>query len=414
MRLSSSHVVSGVLAVALLGATGAAWYFAAQARTPAQRAEATAEPADSVVTVPVEQGRLVDTVSLSAELDRTGGFAVGAPSAPAGAEVALASGVPLEAGDEVGAGTVLLEVSGRPMIALPGDVPAYRDLAEGDSGPDVEQLQRALSWFYGTPVTGEFGARTADDVERLYENLGYEADTVAAAVEPDPAEGEVPPEGGGARTGTVERVRLPASEAVFLPELPMQVGEVGAEQSAPVEGTVMTLVSGDWKLEAELSEAEAAELAKFGEDAELEYGSGPFDGLEAAAPELERREVEPEQADPWAAESAEPVERTVAVFELSESDLDDAGELVPGTEQEVVLVRARSEEGALIVPLSALWTDAAGATLVTVQAGEGEAERHVEVEVTVRHEGRGAVEPVGGELEGGDRVVVAWRDRDGR
>lgn len=404
------HLISGVLAVALLGTTGTAWYFAAQARTLAQRAEETAEPEDSVVTVRVEQGQLLDVMEFTAILSRTGDFKVDLPAVPEGVEVALASALPLKVGDEVNTGTVLLEVSGRPMIALPGDVPAYRDLEEGDSGPDVEQLQRALAWIYGTPVTGEFGSRTAEDVKRLYQNLGYEASVIEEFVDDGDVEGE---ETGGAQTGTVERVRLPASEVVFLPELPMQVGKVSAEQSSPVEGTVMTLVSGDWKLEAELSDEEASELAKFGEDAELEYGSGPLEGVKVGVPRLVQREVEANDEGDFFGEGDEDgtVEKVFAVFEFDEKKVENTDALQPGVEQEVQLVRARSDEDALIVPLSAVWTDSGGAAMLTVLEGEDETERHVEVEVTLRHEGRGVVEPVDGKLEEGDKVVVAWRDR---
>jgi multidrug efflux pump subunit AcrA (membrane-fusion protein) len=416
MRLKKSHVLSGALAVALLGATATAWYFAAQARTPAQRAEETEEPEDSVIAVRVEEGQLVDTMEFTAVLDRTGDFPVPAPAAPDGVEVALASKLPLEVGDEVNAGTVLLEVSGRPMIALPGDVPAYRDLVEGDSGPDVEQLQKALSWIYGTPVTGDFDSRTASDLEKLYGNLGYEVPTTAA-----PGGGEAENEGGfegeegeaHGQADTVERVRLPAAEAVFLPELPMQVGEVKAQQSAPVEGTVMTLVSGDWRLEAELGDDEAAELGKYGDDAELEYGPGPLEGAEVAVPELDVREVEGE-VDEWTGESSGTVEKTFAVFEFDEESVEGEDELVPGVEQTVVLIRARSADDALIVPLSALWTDSNGKTMLTVLEGGDGAETHLEVEVTLRHEGRGVVVPVEGELSERDKVVVAWRDRAGR
>ena len=427
MRLTKSHVISGVLAVALLGATATAWYFAAQARTPAQRAEDTEEPEDSVITVRVEEGQLVDTVEFSATLDRTGDFPVTAPSAPEGIEVALASKLPLKTGDEVNAGTVLLEVSGRPMIALPGDVPAYRDLAEGDTGPDVEQLQKALSWIYGTPTTGTFDSRTASDLKKLYEAKGYEVPTVSEEVEPETDEGadeDLPggedPEGEGTgdetahgQATTVTRVKLPASEVVFLPELPMQVGKIEAKQSAPVEGTVMTLVSGDWKLEAELEDEAASELSSYGDDAELEYGSGPLEGAEVGIPELETREVENTEEGGFyeGEEQPQTVEKTFAVFEFDEDKVENADELVPGTEQTVVLVRARSAENALIIPLSALWTDSGGKTMVTVLEGEEEAEVNVEVNVTLRHEGRGVVEAVDGELAKGDKVVVAWRDR---
>ncbi|MCD0446730.1 hypothetical protein LO763_24225 [Glycomyces sp. A-F 0318] len=425
MRLTKSHVVSGVLALALLGATGTAWYFAAQARTPAQRAEETEEPDDSVITVRVDQDQLIDTLEFDAVLDRTGDFAVQAPAAPEGIETALASKLPLEVGDEVKAGTVLLEVSGRPMIALEGDVPAYRDLQEGDTGPDVEQLQLALQQLYGTPKTGTFDSRTADDLEKLYDHAGYEPPVNTEEVynegggEED-AGGGTGDEGGGeedggenaggAQASTVERAALPASEVVFLPNLPMQVSKIDAKQSAPVEGAVMTLASGDWKLEAELDEETASELSKLGDEAELEYGSGPLEGQEVGAFELDVRE-EAGETDEWTGEEGEPVEKTYAVFEFDADEIEGLDDLAPGEEQEVTLVRARSAEDALIVPLSALWTDAEDRTMLTVLEGEGGSERHIEVDVTLRHEGRGVVVPVEGELAKGDEVVIAWRDR---
>lgn len=428
MRLTKSHVVSGVLALALLGATGTAWYFAAQARTPAQRAEETAEPDDSVITVRVDQDQLIDTLDFDAKLDRTGDFDVPAPAnPPEGVETALASKIPVETGDEVKAGTVLLEVSGRPMIALEGDVPAYRDLKEGDSGPDVEQLQLALQQIYGTPKTGKFDARTIADVKKLYDNAGYDhpttsEETVDEGTEGEGAEGDTeggaegdePPPSGGGQTTTVERVTVPAAEVVFLPELPMQVGEIAAKQSAPVTGTVMSLASGDWKLEAELDEETATQLNQLGEEAELEFGDGPLEGQEVGKFELETREVEDTEGEGgYEGEEGETptVEKTFAVFEFDAEKVEGIDDLAPGEEQELTLVLARSAEDALIVPLSALWTDAEDRTMLTVLEGEEQKERHVEVNVSLRHDGRGVVEAVDGELAKDDEVVIAWRDR---
>jgi hypothetical protein len=422
MRLTKSHVVSGVLALALLGATGTAWYFADQARTPAQRAEETAEPDDSVITVRVDQDQLIETLEFDAELNRTGDFQVQAPAAPEGAATALASKIPVKTGDEVKAGTVLLEVSGRPMIALEGAVPAYRDLQEGDTGPDVEQLQLALQQIYGTPKTGTFDSRTASDVKKLYDHAGYDHAVESEEV-PDEntdtdaepgTDGEEPP-AGGAQTTTVNRVAVPAAEVVFLPDLPMQVGKVNAKQSAPVEaGTVMTLASGDWKLEAKLEEATAAELNKLGDKAELEFGDGPMEGQEVGAFELEVREEQGESEGGYyegGEEEAPTVEVTYAVFEFDAEKVEGIDDLAPGEEQELTLVLARSAEDALIVPLSALWTDSENRTMLTVLEGEDKKERHVEVNVSLRHEGRGVVETVDGELAEGDEVVIAWRDR---
>lgn len=423
MRLTKSHVVSGVLAVALLGATATAWYFAAQARTPAQRAEETAEPDDSVITVRVDQDQLIDTLGFEAKLDRTGDYNVPAPSAPEGVETALASKIPLKVGDNVKAGTVLLEVSGRPMIALKGAVPAYRDLVEGDTGPDVEQLQKALAQIYGTPTTGTFDSRTASDLKKLYQNAGYKAAVHKEEIVQDPPPDDTDDSDdtgddagdednvGGAQVTIVERTKLPASEIVFLPELPMQVSKINVQQSAPIgeAEAVMVLASGDWKLEAELDAATASELNRLGGDAELEYGRGPLEGEKVGAFELVVREEEGGTND-WG-EPSGPVEKTYAVFEFEADKVDGIDDLAPGETQELTLIRARSAEDALIVPLSALWTDAENRTMLTVLEGEAGTERHVEVKVTLRHEGRGVVEAVEGDLAKGDKVVIAWRDR---
>lgn len=430
MRLKKSHVVSGVLALALIGATGTAWYFAMQAQTPAQRAEEAAEPEDSVITVRVDQDQLIETLEFDAVFNRTGDFDVPAPAAPEGIETALASKIPLKVGDEVRAGTVILEVSGRPMIALEGAVPAYRDLTEGDTGPDVKQLQLALQQLYGTPQTGTFDARTVADVKKLYDNVGYDHATKSEEVAPedtgeeDTGGGDEGAEGdtggnentGGGQATTVERVVVPSSEVVFLPDLPMQVSKINAQQSAPVgtDQPVMVLASGDWKLEAKLDEETAGELSKDG--VELEFGDGPMEGQEVGEFELEVREEAAEQEEGGYFEGEEGEQQTqevtYAVFAFDAEKLEEVEELVPEEEQEVTLVKARSAEDALIVPLSALWTDGEGRTMLTVLEDEDGKERHVEVEVTLRHDGRGVVEPVEGELAKDDEVVIAWRDRE--
>lgn len=432
MRLKKSHVVSGVLALALIGATGTAWYFATQAQTPEQRAEEAAEPEDSVITVRVDQDQLIETLEFDAVFDRTGDFPVPAPAAPEGIETALASKLPLKVGDEVKAGTVILEVSGRPMIALEGAVPAYRDLTEGDTGPDVDQLQLALQQLYGTPKTGKFDARTVADVKKLYDNIGYDHATRSEEVVTEETGGDDTAggdEGAGGETGgdentgggqaaTVERVVVPSSEVVFLPDLPMQVGKINAKQSAPVgtDQPVMVLASGDWKLEAKLDEETAQALSRAGGDAELEFGDGPMEGQEVGPFELEAREEAAEQEEGGFFEGDEGEQQTqevtYAVFEFDAEKIEGADELVPGEEQEVTLVLARSAEDALIVPLSALWTDGEDRTMLTVREGEDGKERQVEVDVTLRHDGRGVVEPVDGELAKDDEVVIAWRDRE--
>ena len=78
-------------------------------------------------------------------------------------------------GDVVRRGEQLYALDGRPVLLLYGEVPAYRDLAEGvGDGRDVEQLERnlaALGYEPGT-VDDEFTYLTADAIAAWQEDLG--------------------------------------------------------------------------------------------------------------------------------------------------------------------------------------------------------------------------------------------------
>jgi uncharacterized membrane protein YgcG len=84
------------------------------------------------------------------------------------------------AGAVVRQGQVLYAVSGTPVVLLYGTTPAYRDLAEGDIGADVTELNTDLVAL-GYVSAGDLGARsgwdyysaeTAYGVELLQEHLG--------------------------------------------------------------------------------------------------------------------------------------------------------------------------------------------------------------------------------------------------
>jgi multidrug efflux pump subunit AcrA (membrane-fusion protein) len=81
------------------------------------------------------------------------------------------------AGDDVVEGQRVIEVSGRPVFVLVGDVPVYRSLRPGMTGADVAQLQAALSRL-GCPITdaaGVYGPDTKACVGTFYADAGYEA-----------------------------------------------------------------------------------------------------------------------------------------------------------------------------------------------------------------------------------------------
>jgi hypothetical protein len=66
------------------------------------------------------------------------------------------------AGAVVRQGQVLYAVSGSPVVLLYGNTPAYRDLSEGDTGPDVTELITDLVTL-GYLTAGDLGARSGWD-----------------------------------------------------------------------------------------------------------------------------------------------------------------------------------------------------------------------------------------------------------
>lgn len=73
-------------------------------------------------------------------------------------------------------GKAMIEVEGRPVIVLSGELPTWRDFHPGMTpGPDVKQLQTALAdlGFYNGRVNGEFTTQTLAASRSLYRAAGY-------------------------------------------------------------------------------------------------------------------------------------------------------------------------------------------------------------------------------------------------
>jgi len=85
--------------------------------------------------------------------------------------------MPEKAGDRVRPGDVVAEIDGRPVILLRGRLPAYRNLHEGDHGPDVAQLQRNLvsSGYADFDARGVSARAQRSPLLLFYRHLGYEA-----------------------------------------------------------------------------------------------------------------------------------------------------------------------------------------------------------------------------------------------
>jgi hypothetical protein len=99
-------------------------------------------------------------------------------------------------GQVVRQGQVLYAVSGDPVVLLSGTTPAYRDLAEGDTGPDVTELNTDLVKL-GYLTAADLGARSGWDYYSA--ETGYGVELLQAHV------------------GETETGSLDLGQAVFLP-----------------------------------------------------------------------------------------------------------------------------------------------------------------------------------------------------
>ena len=177
------------LGAAIIAALAAGGGLAASTliESPAQQAAETKAPKPSVLTASVMKKVLANTITTRGTVGAAGDLTVtptpggGSSSSPSGANASLVvSKLYARAGDQIHAGQVLVEVSGRPIIALPGAVPAYRDLKPGMDGPDVAQFQAALTQLghdCAPDSSGHFGPGTKNALTKLYAQLGYSVPT---------------------------------------------------------------------------------------------------------------------------------------------------------------------------------------------------------------------------------------------
>ena len=401
IAITRSRVVIAVLSVGLVVSSGAAVWAGSRARTPAQVSAEADAPEPSTVTATVQKGPLASSRTFEGELSREVALAVKAPASNAeggGGADQIVTFLPCESGDEVRNGQSVIEISGRPVIALEGKFPAFRDIKEGDKGRDVSQLQSALSSLYGTPVTGTFDARTTADVKRLYSALGYQPATV---------DGEATAGEEGETLPGPKLVSVPAAELLIAKSLPATVGKVSAQVGLPAKDTLLTLVGGAWQVSVPLSDG-AKGLDDLPDEARLTFGEGPLEEkgtslLGIGPPPGEDKEEGEENSDQWGDGDSGPPD--IATFKVNPKDLPKKPKV--GSAQTVVVEFKHSPDDAVVVPVSALWRKAGADVVTTVDASGNRAD--VPVTIHLNHEGLAAVTPKEGELAVGTKVVVAER-----
>ena len=181
--------------------------------------------------------------------------------------------MPEKVGDRVRPGHVVAEIDGRPVILLRGRLPAYRNLHEGDHGPDVAQLQRNLvSLGYADfDALGVFGQSTALALLLFYRHLGYQAPIYHHRVPANPTQptagppASLPPTAGppAAHHLVIRSAYLPRSEVVFIPARSALVTAVGGRVGDIVGGgAVLTLATGAPYVTSDLTPHQATQVRR--------------------------------------------------------------------------------------------------------------------------------------------------------
>ena len=220
-------------------------------RSWGEAAEAV-DPAD-LPTVAVERRDLEVDHEAVGTLEPTGVTSLLAPVTGTVVEIA-----PL--GVTIAAGSVVAVVDDRPVALLEGAVPAWRSLATGDVGEDVEQLEAALVAAGFDPagqitVDDEFTSSTAAMVEDWQESIGAEptgrlalGDVVFVA-EPVRVESVAVAPGATVATGDVllelaTTQRVVAADVAVADATSLTIGaavEVRLPDRSRIGGTVLTV-----------------------------------------------------------------------------------------------------------------------------------------------------------------------------
>jgi multidrug efflux pump subunit AcrA (membrane-fusion protein) len=449
----------GVVAGGVLLLGGGFWA-GSLVRSPAQEAAEAAGPGPTLLTVPVEWR------VLTAQVVTRGDVQAGTQSeikGPGG--LGVVTRVDVAGGAEVRQGQVLAEVSGRPVFALAGALPAHRDLRPGYKGEDVRQLQQALADMGFDPgqVDGVYGAGTKAAVARFYESIGYEPvpasesddqaqrgaqaavrqaqwgvdDAVDAAGEAQKAYDKALSAVSSARTDAARNPPEASVDAVKAAEDAVdaaaralrdtqtavgraraQLAQAQADQADTAAKTGPTVPLGEYSFIPSFPARVAGVTAVVGQEATSPLLTVASGQLQAVA------QVNPGQAalvqvgqPVTVLFEADEVTASGVVAEIASSALPGSFNLVVtptgewpagfwGQNLRLTIDGGSTDGEQLVVPVSALFGSADGGVRVT-RVGDDGSQTTVAVTVGVTGNGYAAVTPVEGALAAGDRVAVS-------
>lgn len=374
--------VTGVILIA------AAFWAGTRVTSPAVLASGTRAASRTVLTASVVWRRLSETLTVPGKVEPAGSFDVYfGPVTVAGAQP-IVTATPRRAGSVVTNGAVLAEIAGRPVFALRGATPMYRDLTVGDQGRDVLQLQEGLAaaGFGSGDAPGVFGAGTESAVRGFYHAAGYAPPGSATAARSRAAS--------GGRAAIV----VPQAEVVFVPALPAVVESTSLGLGRPVTDPAVVLGTGRLGAVLPLTTAQSA-LVSAGDGVTL-YVSGMGGQLAVFAARVTRvRPAPAAQGGAGGTGSGGGPALEALITSRARLNLALVGAVVTGR----IIVSATSGP-VLAVPAAALYSSPDGQAIVTVITRGGRVA--VPVRTGTMIGGYVPVQALRGQLTAGQQVLV--------
>lgn len=225
---SRKRLFLAVVAVAV--AFGAGGYvLGQQLESPEDARSEVAAPEASLIAVPVEATALSNDVVVRGDAEFEGAVDLELDAALGDGTARVVTGRVPEIDAEVNEGDVIIEVSGRPVFVLGGDLPTFREFKPGLEGDDVLQLETSLERLGFLTVEPDrlYGAATEDAILALYEAAGYEPRAASDGEESQLKSAEQAVE--AART-TLANANDVLSDLLRPPSLVQQTREVQARQ----------------------------------------------------------------------------------------------------------------------------------------------------------------------------------------
>jgi HlyD family secretion protein len=414
------------LALAAVGVllVGGAYWAGTKATSPETLGKQYAPAPPTVLTAPVVFRRFSETLPVQGTVTADAGYQVNFGPVDVPGAQPIVTQRPLGPGARVANGTLLSQVAGRPVFAMAGATPMYRDLAVGDRGPDVTQFQDdlALLGFPSYDSPGVFGWSTLRAAQAFYRDAGYslpQSTTSVTAFVSSPVHSDSPspsptysdsPSPSPTHTDSPSpspSISTPAStpspsasppaplpvvpqaEVVFIPELPATIQSSSLKLGLPVTNPALTLSTQGLRVLVPLTGAQGS-LVQPKDTATLRITSAGSAATEVTATVIAvRAPGQDAQSGPIAVlRPNEPLKWSLA------------GGQAAGT-----IIITSTGKAVLGVPVAALYTAADGQTFVTVVAPHGN-RTNVTVEVGAEIGGYVPIHPIRGTLVAGDPVLV--------